>query len=151
MDNTTRRGPSGVFMALTGLIALMMLIVIVYGVASSNPDLVKHIIGADSASDDSGDMYSDDMYSEGGYYDEDGNYYEYVDGEYVQVADVDTGDGDVSDIDAGDIGDGDVSDIDTGDIGDGDVSDTDTGDTGDGEVTDTVEDESAASDVVAVG
>ena len=127
MDNTTRRGPSGVFMALIGLIALMMLIVIVYGVASSNPDLVKHIIGADSASDDSDDMYSDDMYSEEGYYDEDGNYYEYVDGEYVQVTDGDTGDGDVSDVDAGD--------------------------TGDGEVTDTTgsEDESTASDVVAVG
>lgn len=111
MDNTSRRGTSGVFMALTGLIALMMLIVIIYGVASSNPDLVKHIIGADSASDDSGDMYSDDMYYDSGYYDENGNYIESPDG--------DIGDGEVKGSDTDDTvyDEGTVSGIGEGEVG----------------------------------
>ena len=48
MENSTRRGPSGIFMALLGLCALALVVVMIYGVAVSNPELVKRIMGIES-------------------------------------------------------------------------------------------------------
>ena len=58
MDNSTRRGPSGFFMALLGICALALLVVMIYGVAISNPDMVKQLMGVSDQTDDAlgGDM-----------------------------------------------------------------------------------------------
>lgn len=84
MENSTRRGPSGLFMALLGICALALLVVIIYGVAVSNPDLVKRLMGVEDAG--AADMYGEGPYGEGMYYGEygdgafAGDYDEYGDG-----------------------------------------------------------------------
>lgn len=66
-------------MALLGICALALLVVIIYGVAVSNPDLVKRLMGVEDAG-------AADMYGEGMYYGEygdgafAGDYDEYGDG-----------------------------------------------------------------------
>lgn len=67
MDNTNRHSPSGVFMALIGLCAFALLIIMLYGFVTSNLDFVKSLFGMQS--DDYGyydmsDYYSDGMYSD---------------------------------------------------------------------------------------
>lgn len=66
MDNSTRRGPSGIFMALLGICALALLVVMIYGVAVSNPDMVKQLMGVSDQTDDmmAGDMGYGDMYGD---------------------------------------------------------------------------------------
>ena len=71
MENSTRRGPSGLFMALLGICALALLVVIIYGVAVSNPDLVKRLMGVEDAG--AADMYGEGPYGEGMYYGEYGD------------------------------------------------------------------------------
>ena len=71
MENSTRRGPSGLFMALLGICALALLVVIIYGVAVSNPDLVKRLMGVEDAG--AADMYGEGPYGDGMYYDEYGD------------------------------------------------------------------------------
>ena len=66
MENSTRRGPSGLFMALLGICALALLVVIIYGVAVSNPDLVKRLMGVEDAG--AADMYGEGPYGDGMYY-----------------------------------------------------------------------------------
>ncbi len=63
MDNSTRRGPSGFFMALLGICALALLVVMIYGVAVSNPDMVKQLMGVTDQTDEAsgGDMGYYDM------------------------------------------------------------------------------------------
>ena len=84
MENSTRRGPSGLFMALLGICALALLVVIIYGVAVSNPDLVKRLMGVEDAG--AADMYGEGPYGDGMYYGEYGDgafageYDEYGDG-----------------------------------------------------------------------
>ena len=65
MDNTNRHSPSGVFMALIGLCAFALLIIMLYGFVTSNLDFVKSLFGMQS--DDYGyydmsDYYNDGMY-----------------------------------------------------------------------------------------
>lgn len=74
--NNNRRGPSGCFMAIIGICALALIVLIIYGVAVSNPDLVKQIMGIEPTPapgyeegmymDDmfGADMYMGDMYGE---------------------------------------------------------------------------------------
>ena len=67
MDNTNRHSPSGVFMALIGLCAFALLIIMLYGFVTSNLDFVKSLFGMQS--DDYGyydmsDYYSDGMYGD---------------------------------------------------------------------------------------
>lgn len=71
MENSTRRGPSGLFMALLGICALALLVVIIYGVAVSNPDLVKRLMGVEDAG--AADMYGEGPYGDGMYYGEYGD------------------------------------------------------------------------------
>ena len=71
MENSTRRGPSGLFMALLGICALALLVVIIYGVAVSNPDLVKRLMGVEDAG--AADMYGEGPYVDGMYYGEYGD------------------------------------------------------------------------------
>lgn len=74
MDNTNRHSPSGVFMALIGLCAFALLIIMLYGFVTSNLDFVKSLFGMQSddygyydMSDYYGDgMYGDDYYMGGG-------------------------------------------------------------------------------------
>ena len=68
MENSTRRGPSGLFMALLGICALALLVVIIYGVAVSNPDRVKRRMGVEDAG--AADMYGEGPYGDGMYYGE---------------------------------------------------------------------------------
>lgn len=56
MDNTNRHSPSGVFMALIGLCAFALLIIMLYGFVTSNLDFVKSLFGMQS--DDYGDRKS---------------------------------------------------------------------------------------------
>ena len=87
MENSTRRGPSGLFMALLGICALALLVVIIYGVAVSNPDLVKRLMGVEDAG--AADMYGEGPYGDGMYYGECGDgafageYDEYGDGAFA--------------------------------------------------------------------
>ena len=67
MDNTNRHSPSGVFMALIGLCAFALLIIMLYGFVTSNLDFVKSLFGMQS--DDYGyydmsDYYNDGMYGD---------------------------------------------------------------------------------------
>lgn len=75
MDNTNRHSPSGVFMALIGLCAFALLIIMLYGFVTSNLDFVKSLFGMQS--DDYGyydmsDYYSDGMYGDDYYMGGDG-------------------------------------------------------------------------------
>ena len=82
MDNTNRHSPSGVFMALIGLCAFALLIIMLYGFVTSNLDFVKSLFGMQS--DDYGyydmsdyysnGMYGDDYYMGGDGMAEDGSY-----------------------------------------------------------------------------
>ena len=87
MENSTRRGPSGLFMALLGICALALLVVIIYGVAVSNPDLVKRLMGVEDAG--AADMYGEGPYGDGMYYGEYGDgafageYGDYDDGAFA--------------------------------------------------------------------
>ena len=82
MDNTNRHSPSGVFMALIGLCAFALLIIMLYGFVTSNLDFVKSLFGMQS--DDYGyydmsdyysnGMYGDDYYMGGDGMTEDGSY-----------------------------------------------------------------------------
>ena len=92
MENSTRRGPSGLFMALLGICALALLVVIIYGVAVSNPDLVKRLMGVEDAG--AADMYGEGPYGEGMYYGE------YGDGAFAGEYD-EYGEGELADGDGG--------------------------------------------------
>lgn len=65
MDNTNRHSPSGVFMALIGLCAFALLIIMLYGFVTSNLDFVKSLFGMQS--DDYGYYDMSDYYSNGMY------------------------------------------------------------------------------------
>ena len=113
MENSTRRGPSGLFMALLGICALALLVVIIYGVAVSNPDLVKRLMGVEDAG--AADMYGEGPYGDGMYYGEYGDgafageYDEYGDGAFSGEYDG-YGDGAF----AGDYGEGELAEGDGG-------------------------------------
>ena len=92
MENSTRRGPSGLFMALLGICALALLVVIIYGVAVSNPDLVKRLMGVEDAG--AADMYGEGPYCDGMYYGE------YGDGAFAGEYD-EYGEGELADGDGG--------------------------------------------------
>ena len=92
MENSTRRGPSGLFMALLGICALALLVVIIYGVAVSNPDLVKRLMGVEDAG--AADMYGEGPYGDGMYYGE------YGDGAFAGEYD-EYGEGELADGDGG--------------------------------------------------
>ena len=92
MENSTRRGPSGLFMALLGICALALLVVIIYGVAVSNPYLVKRLMGVEDAG--AADMYGEGPYGDGMYYGE------YGDGAFAGEYD-EYGDGELADGDGG--------------------------------------------------
>ena len=65
MDNTNRHSPSGVFMALIGLCAFALLIIMLYGFVTSNLDFVKSLFGMQPDNYgyyDMSDYYSDGMY-----------------------------------------------------------------------------------------
>ena len=83
MDNTNRHSPSGVFMALIGLCAFALLIIMLYGFVTSNLDFIKSLFGAQSddyAYSDVYGGYGDNMYSDGMY--GDGNYLSGTEGAY---------------------------------------------------------------------
>ena len=101
MENSTRRGPSGLFMALLGICALALLVVIIYGVAVSNHDLVKRLMGVEDAG--AADMYGESPYGDGMYYGEYGDgafageYGDYGDGAFAG----DYGEGELAEGDGG--------------------------------------------------
>ena len=75
MDNTNRHSPSGVFMALIGLCAFALLIIMLYGFVTSNLDFVKSLFGMQSDNYgyyDMSDYYSDGMYGDDYYMGGDG-------------------------------------------------------------------------------
>lgn len=82
MDNTNRHSPSGVFMALIGLCAFALLIIMLYGFVTSNLDFVKSLFGMqsdnygyyDMSDYYSNGMYGDDYYMGGDGMAEDGSY-----------------------------------------------------------------------------
>lgn len=68
MDNTHHHSPSGLFMAITGLIAFAALLVMIYGFVTSNLDYVKSLFGMQTESyydysDYYSSYYNDGMYS----------------------------------------------------------------------------------------
>ena len=100
MDNTNRHSPSGVFMALIGLCAFALLIIMLYGFVTSNLDFVKSLFGMQSDNYgyyDMSDYYSDGMYGDDYYMGGDGMA---EDGSYTDGAEDNNGgaiDGSVSD------------------------------------------------------
>ena len=79
-------------MALLGICALALLVVIIYGVAVSNPDLVKRLMGVEDAG--AADMYGEGPYGDGMYYGE------YGDGAFAGEYD-EYGEGELADGDGG--------------------------------------------------
>ena len=130
MDNTNRHSPSGVFMALIGLCAFALLIIMLYGFVTSNLDFVKSLFGMQS--DDYGYYDMSDYYSNGMYGDD---YY------------MGGGDGMVED---GSYTDG--AGANNGGAIDGSVpGDTDGADTEPTAEPDQIDDAAASSKVIAVG
>lgn len=122
MDNSTRRGPSGFFMALLGICALALLVVMIYGVAVSNPDIVKQLMGVSDTSDGAdyggmgyGDMMGDMTYDESMgdmAYDESTGDMTYDESTGDMTYDESTGD------ETGDVGGGESTNGETGDLTD---------------------------------
>ena len=149
MDNTNRHSPSGVFMALIGLCAFALLIIMLYGFVTSNLDFVKSLFGMQS--DDYGyydmseyysdGMYGDDYYMGGG----DGMV---EDGSYTDGAEANNGGA----IDDSVPGDTDGAEANNGGAIDGSVpGDTDGADTEPTAEPDQIDDAAASSKVIAVG
>lgn len=91
MDNTNRHSPSGVFMALIGLCAFALLIIMLYGFVTSNLDFVKSLFGMQSDNYgyyDMSDYYSDGMYGDDYYMGGDGMA---EDGSYTDGAEANNG------------------------------------------------------------
>ena len=154
MDNTNRHSPSGVFMALIGLCAFALLIIMLYGFVTSNLDFVKSLFGMQS--DDYGYYDMSDYYSDGMYGDD---YYMgggdgmVKDGSYTDGAEANNGgtiDGSVPGDTDGAI-DGSVPGDTDGAIDGSIPGDTDGADTEPTAEPDQIDDAAASSKVIAVG
>lgn len=149
MDNTNRHSPSGVFMALIGLCAFALLIIMLYGFVTSNLDFVKSLFGMQS--DDYGyydmsDYYSDGMYGDDYYMGGGDGMVE--DGSYTDGAEVNNGGA----IDGSVPGDTDGAEANNGGAIDDSVpGDTDGADTEPTAEPDQIDDAAASSKVIAVG
>lgn len=149
MDNTNRHSPSGVFMALIGLCAFALLIIMLYGFVTSNLDFVKSLFGMQS--DDYGyydmsDYYSDGMYGDDYYMGGGDGMVE--DGSYTDGAEANNGGA----IDDSVPGDTDGAEANNGGAIDGSVpGDTDGADTEPTAEPDQIDDAAASSKVIAVG
>ena len=149
MDNTNRHSPSGVFMALIGLCAFALLIIMLYGFVTSNLDFVKSLFGMQS--DDYGyydmsDYYSDGMYGDDYYMGGGDGMVE--DGSYTDGAEANNG----GTIDDSVPGDTDGAEANNGGAIDGSVpGDTDGADTEPTAEPDQIDDAAASSKVIAVG
>lgn len=142
MDNTNRHSPSGVFMALIGLCAFALLIIMLYGFVTSNLDFVKSLFGMQS--DDYGyydmsDYYSDGMYGDDYYMGGGDGMVE--DGSYTDGAEANNG-GAIDNSVPGDTG---------GAIDNSFPGDTDGADTEPTAEPDQIDDAAASSKVIAVG
>ena len=149
MDNTNRHSPSGVFMALIGLCAFALLIIMLYGFVTSNLDFVKSLFGMQS--DDYGYYDMSDYYSNGMYGDD---YYMgggdgmVEDGSYTDGAEANNGGA----IDGSVPGDTDGAEANNGGAIDDSVpGDTDGADTEPTAEPDQIDDAAASSKVIAVG
>lgn len=149
MDNTNRHSPSGVFMALIGLCAFALLIIMLYGFVTSNLDFVKSLFGMQS--DDYGYYDMSDYYSDGMYGDD---YYMgggdgmVDDGSYTDGAEANNGGA----IDGSVPGDTDGAEANNGGAIDDSVpGDTDGADTEPTAEPDQIDDAAASSKVIAVG
>ena len=149
MDNTNRHSPSGVFMALIGLCAFALLIIMLYGFVTSNLDFVKSLFGMQS--DDYGyydmsDYYSDGMYGDDYYMGGGDGMVE--DGSYTDGAEANNGGA----IDGSVPGDTDGAEANNGGAIDDSVpGDTDGADTEPTAEPDQIDDAAASSTVIAVG
>ena len=149
MDNTNRHSPSGVFMALIGLCAFALLIIMLYGFVTSNLDFVKSLFGMQS--DDYGyydmsDYYSDGMYGDDYYMGGGDGMVE--DGSYTDGAEANNGGA----IDGSVPGDTDGAEANNGGaINDSVPGDTDGADTEPTAEPDQIDDAAASSKVIAVG
>jgi hypothetical protein len=149
MDNTNRHSPSGVFMALIGLCAFALLIIMLYGFVTSNLDFVKSLFGMQS--DDYGyydmsDYYSDGMYGDDYYMGGGDGMVE--DGSYTDGAEANNGGA----IDGSVPGDTDGAEANNGGAIDDSVpGDTDGADTEPTAEPDQIDDAAASSKVIAVG
>ena len=149
MDNTNRHSPSGVFMALIGLCAFALLIIMLYGFVTSNLDFVKSLFGMQS--DDYGyydmsDYYSDGMYGDDYYMGGGDGMVE--DGSYTDGAEANNGGA----IDNSVPGDTDGAEANNGGAIDDSVpDDTDGADTEPTAEPDQIDDAAASSKVIAVG
>lgn len=149
MDNTNRHSPSGVFMALIGLCAFALLIIMLYGFVTSNLDFVKSLFGMQS--DDYGyydmsDYYNDGMYGDDYYMGGGDGMVE--DGSYTDGAEVNNGGA----IDGSVPGDTDGAEANNGGAIDDSVpGDTDGADTEPTAEPDQIDDAAASSKVIAVG
>ena len=149
MDNTNRHSPSGVFMALIGLCAFALLIIMLYGFVTSNLDFVKSLFGMQS--DDYGyydmsDYYSDGMYGDDYYMGGGDGMVE--DGSYTDGAEANNGGA----IDGSVPGDTDGAEANNGGAIDDSVpGDPDGADTEPTAEPDQIDDAAASSKVIAVG
>ena len=149
MDNTNRHSPSGVFMALIGLCAFALLIIMLYGFVTSNLDFVKSLFGMQS--DDYGyydmsDYYNDGMYGDDYYMGGGDGMVE--DGSYTDGAEANNGGA----IDGSVPGDTDGAEANNGGaINDSVPGDTDGADTEPTAEPDQIDDAAASSKVIAVG
>lgn len=149
MDNTNRHSPSGVFMALIGLCAFALLIIMLYGFVTSNLDFVKSLFGMQS--DDYGyydmsDYYSDGMYGDDYYMGGGDGMVE--DGSYTDGAEANNGGA----IDDSVPDDTDGAEANNSGAIDGSVpDDTDGADTEPTAEPDQIDDAAASSKVIAVG
>lgn len=149
MDNTNRHSPSGVFMALIGLCAFALLIIMLYGFVTSNLDFVKSLFGMQS--DDYGyydmsDYYNDGMYGDDYYMGGGDGMVE--DGSYTDGAEANNGGA----IDGSVPGDTDGAEANNGGAIDDSVpGDTDGADTEPTAEPDQIDDAAASSKVIAVG
>lgn len=149
MDNTNRHSPSGVFMALIGLCAFALLIIMLYGFVTSNLDFVKSLFGMQS--DDYGyydmsDYYNDGMYGDDYYMGGGDGMVE--DGSYTDGAEANNGGA----IDGSVPGDTDGAEANNDGAIDNSVpGDTDGADTEPTAEPDQIDDAAASSKVIAVG
>lgn len=149
MDNTNRHSPSGVFMALIGLCAFALLIIMLYGFVTSNLDFVKSLFGMQS--DDYGyydmsDYYSDGMYGDDYYMGGGDGMVE--DGSYTDGAEANN-DGAIDDSVPDDTDGAEANN--GGAIDDSVPGDTDGADTEPTAEPDQIDDAAASSKVIAVG
>ena len=149
MDNTNRHSPSGVFMALIGLCAFALLIIMLYGFVTSNLDFVKSLFGMQSDNYgyyDMSDYYSDGMYGDDYYMGGGDGMVE--DGSYTDGAEANNGGA----IDGSVPGDTDGAEANNGGAIDDSVpGDTDGADTEPTAEPDQIDDAAASSKVIAVG